>query len=172
MLLGPSRRALAAQDPYAAVKPLVGTWLVDIDCVVSRDKFLFVVIREPKQLFAQFRRPDSADDVLFTADIMYKGVEDHYQVNAAVPALKTLGLLSLPMSLVVSDDDEDPDSPGRDYLTFSSHLPAFDSQGTVKLRDRYRKATLIFKAKSALGDNQCRGTMVKQKPARKQKQPQ
>src|SRR5471032_1082905 len=105
-----SGRALAAADPYAALKPLIGTWLVDKDCVVSREKMLVVIMRQPKQVFVAFRNPIHPDAVLGTASITYNGVGDHYRVSAQMadnPILKSPGLRALPGSLVVSDDADD-----------------------------------------------------------------
>jgi hypothetical protein len=164
--------ARAARDPFADLKPLAGSWLIDKDCVVNREKTLAVFTKQPHSIHGELFDPARPNVRLGTVDITSNGVEDHYQLVVKVPdnpILKTLGIASIPGTLVISDDTGDPDSPGKDYLSFNLAVSVFNSQTTAKLRSHYKKATFIFKDETPMGKDQCRGTAVKQKapaPAR------
>lgn len=167
LLLAGSARA--ARDPFASLKPLIGTWLVDKDCVVNREKILAVFSRQPHSMHVEFFNPRNPGVRIGTADITSGGVEDHYRISVALPnnpVLDTLQIHSLPGSLVMSDDG-DEENPGKNYMTCSLAVSVFNSQTTGKLRDHGRTATFIFKDETPLGKDQCRGTAVKQKAAPK-----
>ena len=164
-----SSGARASRDPYASLKPLAGTWLVDEDCVVNREKILAVFSRQPHSMHVEFFKPAAPSVRIGTADITAGGSKDHYRVSVVLPdnpILKTLGLKALPGTLVMSDDG-DEDNPGKNYMTCSLAVSVFNSQTTGKLRDHGRSATFIFKDETPLGKDQCRGTAVKQKAAPK-----
>ena len=167
LLLAKSARAV--RDPFAELKPLVGSWLIDKDCVVNREKILAVVSRQPHSMHIEFFNPSAPGARIGTGDITSNGVEDHFRVSVQLPdnpILKQMGLTELPGSLVVSDDAENQDSSGKDSMTCSLAVSVFNSQTTAKFRDRFRKATFVFKDESPLGKDQCRGTAVKQKDAK------
>jgi hypothetical protein len=169
LLLSPALRAEAARDPYASLKPLVGSWLVEKDCVTDKESFLAVFTRRPRSMHFEFFDPRRPEESIGAGDIVSAGVPDHYRLSVRLPGnpvLKALRLDALPGSLVVSDDADDPDSPGKDYLTASAEASLLKSQTIVKLRDRKRKASFIFKDETPLGKDQCRGTGVKRKSAR------
>lgn len=170
LLLSPAVSARAADDSYAALKPLLGTWLVDRDCRVLKDRVLVVVKRLPKTVLVEFRDPKKPASSWGKADIVTAGEEDHYRVFTAMPdhpLTKALGVKSIQGSMGVSDDEDEPDGPGKDYITVSSRVSALSSMLTIKLRDNYKKATFLFKAESPLGGQTCRGVGVKQPAAKK-----
>jgi hypothetical protein len=167
LLLAGSARA--ARDPYAPLKPLVGAWLIDKDCVVNREKVLAVITSQPHSFHVEFFDPRRPGVRTGTGDIFSTTTPDHYRVSVQLPdnpILQTLGLKELPGTLVIADDG-DEDNPGKNYLTCSLAVSVFNSQTTAKLRDRVRTATFIFKDETPLGKDQCRGTAVKQKAAPK-----
>lgn len=167
LLLSPAR---AEGDEYAAVKPLLGTWLVDRDCKVYKDKVLVVFKRLPKSVLVEFRDPKKPEASWGKADIVSAGEEDRYRVLTTLPGnpiLKGLGVKSVSGSMVVSDDADEPEGPGKDYITVSSRVSVLTSLLTIKLRDGYKKATFIFKTDSPLGSQQCRGSGAKKPAAKK-----
>ncbi len=170
LLLPLALPARAEGDDSASLKPLLGTWLVNRDCRVYKDKVLVVFTRLPKTVLVEFRDPKKPAASWGKADIVSAGEEDHYRVVTVLPnnpVLKTMGIKSVPGSLVVSDDESEPDGPGKDYLTCSSRVSVLTSLLTIKLRDKYKKATFLFKVDSPLGSRTCRGAGVKQPAAKK-----
>lgn len=160
--------ARAADDQYASLKPLLGSWLVDRDCRVYKDKVLVVFTRLPKTVLVEFRDPKKPAASWGRADIVATGEEDHYRMAASLPnnqVLKALNLKSVGGSVVVSTEEEEDELPNN-YVTSSSRVSALTSLLTIKLRDRYRKATFLFKTDSPLGGQSCRGAGSKQ-PASK-----
>lgn len=135
----------------------------------ERQDLLVTFTRTPKSIRMEYRDPNKPE-ILGAAEITARGIEDHFQVHVVItdsPLLKTLGLDTLPANLVVSDDPQDPDSPGKDYLTCSTNLPAFHAMTTVKLHRGFKKGTFIYTDDAHKGKDQCRGTGYKQKAAKK-----
>lgn len=166
LLLAPAR---AEGDDYAAVKPLIGSWLVDRDCKVYKDKVLVIFTRQAKSVHVDLRDPRKPEASWGTADIVSQGEEDRYRVVTVLPndrITKSLGIKAIPGSMVVSDDEDEPEGPGKDYITVSSRISVLTGLLTIKLRENYKKATFIFKADSPLGSQLCRGAGTKQ-PAKK-----
>lgn len=161
----------AAEDQYAALKPLLGTWLVDRDCRVYRDKVLAVFTRQPKSVLVEFRSPGKTEALWGKADIVATGEEDHYRAVTVLPGnpvLKTLGISSVSGSVNVSTEDEDDeDSLPHNYITSSSKVSMLSSLLTIRLREKYRKGTFIFNVDSPLGKQTCRGSGVKRPAAKK-----
>lgn len=158
-----------AEDDYASLKPLLGTWLADRDCRVYKDKVLVVFKRLPKTVLVEFRDPAKPEASWGKADIVSTGEEDHYRVVTTLPnnpILKTLRMTSVAGSLVVSTDEEEEDSLPNNYITSSSKVSVLTSLLTIRLRAKYKKATFIFNVESPLGKQTCRGSGVKQ-PAKK-----
>lgn len=153
-----------AEDPFAAMKPLMGTWLVDRDCKVYKDKVLVVFKRLAKTVLVEFRDPKKPASRWGKADVVEVGEEDRFRVFTSVPGhpiTKFLGSKPIQGTLTVADDEDEPEGPGKDYITVSSRVSVLSSLLTVKLRDNYKRATFIFKADSPLGSQQCRGAGVK-----------
>ncbi len=161
--------ALAATDGYKPLKPLMGVWLVDRDCKVFHDKVLVEFSRLEKTVLVEFKSPKDPSKVWGKADVVYDGQEDHYRVFTSVPdhpVTKNLGIQNIQGSLSVSDDPDNPEGPGHDYLTSSSSFSALTAQLAVKLRNNFKKATFTFKMNSPMGGMSCKGTGAKQpKPA-------
>jgi hypothetical protein len=125
--------------------------------------------RREKSIHMEYRDPNKPE-ILGTAEIFGRGIEDHFQVRVAVadsPVLKALGVDSLPANLVIGDDPDDPDSPGKDYLTCSTNLPGYRAMTTVKLRRGYKKGSFLYTDETPNGKDRCRGTGYKQKPPKK-----
>lgn len=157
-------------DDYASLKPLLGSWLVDRDCVVYKDKVLVVFTKLSKTMLAEYKDPKKPEVSWGKTDIVSTGEEDHYRVVTAVPndkALKTLRISSVGGSLNVTTKEEDEDSLPNNYITSSSKVSVLSSLLTVRLRSKYKKATFVFSVNSPLGKQQCRGTGVKQPAAKK-----
>jgi len=155
----------AEGDAYAAIKPLIGSWLVDRDCKVYKDKVLVAFTKGPKAVVAEFRDPKKPAVSWGKADIVPLGEEDRYRVLTVLPnnpMLKTMGVKSITGTMVVSDDADEPEGPGKDYITVSSRVSMLTSLLTIKLRDGYKTATFIFKTESPLGAQTCRGAGKKQ----------
>jgi hypothetical protein len=162
----PAREGRAAGREFNPIRPLLGRWTVDMVCGTDQSRML-IVLSEAKASFSG-RMLDGAalDRELGHFDLLYNGSPGHYRFGLALPdnpILKLLKLDMFPGSLVVSDDPDDPDSPGQDYLSASSNVGVLKSLTTVKLRDRRRKATFIFWDESPLGKDQCRGKAAKQR---------
>ncbi|MFI5345807.1 MAG: hypothetical protein ACHQ51_05480 [Elusimicrobiota bacterium] len=158
--------ARAAKDEFAELKPLLGSWLVDKECGTNKERLLVVFTRHPKYIHMEFSNPLRPDTALGSADLFAHGVPGHFHSNVALPdnpVLKSIGATSLPRNLVVSDDPDEPEGPGKDYLTCSASVGPFSSLMTIKLRDKYRKATFIFTDESPISRDRCRGSGVKQK---------
>ena len=167
LLCGVVAPARAAKDEFADLKPLIGSWLVDKQCGADKDRLLVVFTRHPKYIHMTFANPLRPEAVLGSANLFAHGVPGHFHSDVALPnnpVLKALGAESLPGNLVVSDDPDVPDGPGKDYLTCSASVGPFSSLTTIKLRDNYRKATFIFTDESPMSRDRCTGTGVKQKP--------
>ena len=163
--------ARAAEDQYASLKPLMGTWLVDRDCRVYRDKVLVVFSRLPKTVLVEFRSPGKSEASFGKADIVATGEEDHYRAVTVLPGnpvLKALGISSVGGSVTVStEDDDEEDSLPHNYITSSSKVSVLTSLLTIRLRSKYKKATFIFNTESPLGKQTCRGSGVKRPAAKK-----
>ena len=158
VLLSPAARA--AGDQYASLKPLLGTWIVDKTCGTYKDRVLVVIKRLPKTVVANFHDLKMTQN-LGRADIFSAGEDGRYNIVAALPdneVLKAMGLKSIAGTLVVSDDDSDPEGPGKDYLTMSSRVSVLSNLLTIKLRENYKKATFILKTESPLGGQTCKGS--------------
>lgn len=168
LLLSPL--SVRAEDPFAAMKPLMGTWLVDRDCRVYKDRVLVVFKRLPKTVLVEFRDPKKPSISWGKADVVEVGQEDRFRVFTALPGhpiMKFMGGKPIQGTLTVADDEDEPEGPGKDHITVSSKVSVLSSLLTVKLRDNYKRATFIFKADSPLGSQQCRGAGVKQPVAKK-----
>ena len=158
-----------AADPFASLKPLTGTWLVDRDCKVFHDKIILVFSRLEKTVLVEFRSPKSPEKTWGKADIVYDGQEDHYFVFTSIPdnpITKSLGIDKIQGNLSVSDDPDEQGGPGHDYLTCSSNISAMTSLLAVKLKNHYKKATFTFNVNSPIGGQRCTGTGVKQPAAK------
>jgi hypothetical protein len=167
LLLSPVR---AAEDQYASLKPLLGTWLADRDCRIYKDQVLVVFTRLPKTVLAEFRDPKKPAVSWGKADIVATGEEDHYRAVTVLPGnpvLKALGLSSVGGSVNVSTEEEDEDSLPNNYITSSSKVSVLSSLLTIRLRSKYKKATFIFNVESPMGKQTCRGSGVKQPAAKK-----
>lgn len=168
LLLSPL--SVRAEDPFAAMKPLMGTWLVDRDCGVYKDRVLVVFKRLTKTVLVEFRDPKKPSSSWGKADVVEVGQEDRFRVFTALPGhpiMKFMGNKPIQGTLTVADDEDEPEGPGKDHITVSSKVSVLSSLLTVKLRDNYKRATFIFKADSPLGSQQCRGSGVKQPAAKK-----
>jgi len=163
--------ARAAEDQYASLKPLMGTWLVDRDCRVYKDKVLVVFSRQPKSVLVEFRSPGKTEALWGKADIVATEEEDHYRAVTVLPGnpvLKALGISSVSGSVTVSTEDEDDeDSLPHNYITSSSKVSMLSSLLTIRLRSKYKKGTFIFNVDSPLGKQTCRGSGVKRPAAKK-----
>lgn len=169
LLFSVARSVRAADDQYASLKPLLGTWLIDRNCGGAKDKFLVIFKRLPKTVVAQFRSPKNSEMNFGRADIVATSEEDHYRTVTALPndpVLKALNVKSIAGNLVVSNDEEEDDLPNN-YITYSSRVSVISSLVTIRLRDHYRKATFLFNAESPLGKQTCRGTAAKQPAVKK-----
>ena len=83
-------------------------------------------------------------------------------VVSGVPVLQALHLEQIPGTLSVSDDPDDEDSPGRDYLAFSAGLrQAIRFLGSAKLRRGYRTLSYQVRIESALYSDLCSGILKK-----------
>lgn len=128
-----------------------------------------IFTRAPKSIHMEYRDPNKPE-ILGTADVFGRGIEDHFQVRVAVTnsqVLKALGLDSLPANLVVAHDPDAPDSTGKDYMTCSTNIAGFRGMTTVKLRRGFKKASFLFTDETPNGKDRCRGTGYKQKPEKK-----
>ncbi|MBI2386964.1 MAG: hypothetical protein HYV14_13310 [Elusimicrobia bacterium] len=163
--------ARAAEDQYASLKPLMGTWLVDRDCRIYRDKVLVVFSRLPKTVLVEFRSPGKSEASFGKADIVATGEEDHYRAVTVLPGnpvLKALGISSVSGSVNVSTEEEDDeDSLPNNYITSSSKVSVLSSLLTIRLREKYKKGTFIFNVESPMGKQTCRGSGVKRPAAKK-----
>lgn len=169
-LVSPAR---AAKDEFADLKPLLGTWDVDKDCVVNRERIVAAFSRQPKEIFFEVLDPRDEKKRLWTADIVPNGGGGHFRVAVRMqdnPVLRALGLSVLPASLNVSDDTSDADSPGKDYITVGAEAGPLSSLTTIKLRPKGR-ATFLFTAKTPMSEDRCRGGGVKRKPAKSKPAP-
>ncbi len=156
-----------AADQYTPMKGLVGVWVVDRDCSGVKDRFVAVFKQLPKQMTAEFL--NAKNQSMGRADIASTGEENHYRVVTALPnnpVLETLGVKSIGGSLTVSTNEDEEDGLKNNYITCSSKVSVLTSLVTIKLRDKYKKATFLFTTESPLGKQQCRGTGAKQ-PAKK-----
>jgi hypothetical protein len=161
--------ARAAEDQYASLKPLMGTWIVDRDCRGMKDRFNVVIKRLPKTVVANFSSLKTPPTDMGRADIVSAGEEDHYRVVTALPnnpVLKALNVKSIGGSLTVSSDESEEDALPNNYITVSSKVSVLTSLVTIKLRDKYKKATFLFSTESPMGKETCRGSAAKQ-PAKK-----
>lgn len=157
-------------DDFASLKPLLGSWLVDRDCRVYKDKVLVVFTRLPKTMLAEFRDPKKPESSWGKTDILFNGEEDHYRVLTTLPGnqiLKTLRVGSVGGSLNVSTEEEDEDSLPNNYITSSSKVSVLSSLLTIRLRSKYKKATFIFNVETPMGKQTCKGSGVKQPAAKK-----
>jgi hypothetical protein len=169
LLLPAPAFAAKAADPYSSLKPLIGTWLVDRECKAVKDKLLVEFVRLSGSVLAEFRNPTTQARV-GRADIFAERAKDHFRIVTTLPdnpVLKALNMDSVTGSLVVSDDPDEPDGPGKDYLTSSTKISMLTALATVKLRSHYKKATFLFTTDSPLGKEQCRGTASKQPAPKK-----
>lgn len=135
LLLSSALPARAAEDKYAALKPLLGTWFVDRQCGRVQDRLLVVFRRLPKTVLGEFYDAKDPKVSIGRADIVSAGEDDRYRVVIALPnnpVLKALNLRSLAGSMVVSDDPDEPDGPGKDYITRSSRVSVLTSLVTIK----------------------------------------
>jgi hypothetical protein len=169
LLLLPAPSFAAQADPYSSLKPLTGTWLVDRECKAVKDKLLVEFVRLSSSVLAEFRNPQT-NARIGRADIFAEKAKDHFRIVTTLPdnpVLKALNMDSVTGSLVVSDDPDEPDGPGKDYLTSSTKISMLTALATVKLRSHYKKATFLFTTESPLGKEQCRGTAAKQPAPKK-----
>lgn len=168
VLLAAAAPARAAGKAYADLRPLIGTWDVLKDCPDGKQKLLITFAETKTRVDG--RIADGADPAkeLGTFAVEYNGSEGHYKTATMLPGnevLKSLNLLPLPGALVVSDDEDDPDSKGRDYVSISSVVGPLKTAATVKLR-AHGTATFVFKSESPMGKTACRGS-GKKLPAKK-----
>jgi hypothetical protein len=160
--------ARAAGDAYAPLKGLLGTWVVDRDCNGVKDRFVAVFKQLPKQMTADFL--SAKNQSMGRADIVTTGEEDHYRVVTALPnnpVLTTLGVKSIGGSLTASTNEDEEDGLKNNYLTCSSQVSVLTSLVTIKLREKYKKATFLFTTESPLGKSTCRGSGTKQPAPKK-----
>jgi hypothetical protein len=157
-----------AADQYAPLKGLLGVWVVDRDCAGVKDRFVAVFKKLPKQMTADFL--NAKNQSMGRADIVSTGEEDHYRVLTALPnnpVLQSLGVNSISGSLTVSTNEDEEDGLKNNYITCSSKVSVLTSLVTIKLREKYKKATFLFTVESPLGKQTCRGTGAKQPAPKK-----
>lgn len=160
--------ARAAGKAYAELRPLIGAWDVLKDCPEGKDRLLITFVETKARVEGRIETAGGAAKELGTFAVEYNGSEGHYKTATMLPdnpVLKSLNLLPLPGTLVVSDDEDDPASKGRDYVSISSVVGPLKTSATVKLRP-HGKATFVFKSESPMGKTACRGSGTKLRPAK------
>lgn len=159
-----------AADNYSSLKGLLGTWTVDRDCRGRKDRFTAVIRKLPKTMRATFLSTSTPPKDMGLSDIVFTGEEDHYKAITVLPnnpVLKALKVKAIAGGLNVSTEDDEGDSLPNNYMTVSSQVSVLKAMTTIRLRDGYKKATFLFTTESPMGKEQCRGTAVKQAPAKK-----
>lgn len=157
-------------DDYASLKGLLGTWTVDRDCRGRKDRFTAIIRKFPKTMRANFLSSSTPSKDMGQADIVFTGEEDHYRAVTVLPnnpVLKALKVKAIGGSLNVSTEDDEGDGLPNNYITCSSRVSVLSSLVTIRLRDKYTKATFLFTVDSPMGKEQCRGTAVKQPAPKK-----
>ncbi len=154
--------APAAAGDYAPLKGLLGTWAVDRDCKVMRDRILVEIVLLPNAIRASYFTVDKKKN-LGKSEVFYNAESERYKAYTYLPQLKQFGVAALPGSLSVAGPDED--EPG--LITVTGKKSAASGTLQLRLKEKNTKLSFSARAQTPLGAQNCSGTGVRQPAAKK-----
>lgn len=160
LLLAAPAPARAAGKAYADLKPLIGTWRMDESCPEGK-KTYFVTFAETDAR-VEGRIADASKREVGTFVVDAEAARGRYRTATMMPMPAPLDkFLPSPIegTIRVSSDPDDPDSKGRDLLSFAwrGAMNLVTASTTMKLRGKGR-ATFVFKGEAPTGTTACRGS--------------
>lgn len=162
LLLLLSVPASAKKDDFAPIKGLLGTWAVDRDCKVMKDRILVEIVRLPNAVRSTYYSADKKKN-LGKSEVFYNAESGRYKAYTYLPQFKQFGITALPGSLAVAGEDED--EPG--LITVTGKMSVVSGTLQIRLREKDSKLTFSARAQTPLGPQNCAGAGVKQPAGKK-----